>query len=726
MVKVRKDLPLQDNGEVDIESWLTSHKLNEDNLIREAIFLSRLAGEDYSTPYGDNCFQESLAIAEIIIKLKLGSDAIAAALVFNSIEHAELSFEDVEQQLGKDVAALVLNVQAMQSITRLENNRSRLQVDNVRKMLLAMVRDARAVVIKLAERLCVMRALNHVSEPEQQMLAQETQDVYAPLASRLGVSELKWELEDLTFSILQYDTYKSIAKNLSERRIEREARVEMTISQLQHALQTRNIEGKVMGRAKHIYSIHRKMQRKKVPFNEIFDAMAVRVLVPETDDCYKILSFAHETWQPIKEEFDDYISMPKPNGYQSIHTAVKDQDGKVFELQIRTFQMHEESEMGVAAHWLYKEGTKSSSFDEKIKWLRQLLDWQKEVSDDTQLPQELERNVFEDRVYVFTPDGRIMDLVAGATPLDFAYYIHTEVGHRCRGVKINDHIAQLTQTLKLGDRVEILTGKHSNPSRDWLIPSLGYLKTPKARAKVSTWFKQQDFSKHVDTGKQLLEREIHRLNLSEPNIEKLATQLKYPTAEKFFAALGRGDLRIAHVSQTLIGSKPKRPELEKIITEESKKKNSKDISIYGTGDLLTQFANCCHPAPGDDIIGYITQGHGVTIHRKDCKNALHLSLENEERMIEVEWNSSTTESYPVRVNIKAYDRKGLLSDITQVMMNDKIGIHGLNTITDKKKQLAFVKLTIEIKSTEGLSRILDRINLIPNVISAQRAREQQV
>lgn len=725
MVKVQKDLPLLDNGEVDINTWLERQRLNDNNLIREAVFLSRLAGEQHQTPYETNCFEESLAIAEIISDLNLGVDAVAAALVFNSIEHAELSLEDVEAQLGKDVVALVVNVQAMQSITRLENSRNRHQVDNIRKMLLAMVRDVRAVVIKLAERLCVMRALHHVSDPEKQLLAHETQDIYAPLASRLGVSELKWELEDLTFSILYHDEYKAIAKSLSERRIEREARVTMIISRLQHALQQRNIDGKVMGRAKHIYSIHRKMQRKKVPFSEIFDAMAVRVLVPDVADCYKILSFAHESWHPIKEEFDDYINAPKANGYKSIHTAVKDENGKIFELQIRTFDMHQESEMGVAAHWLYKENSKASSFDEKIKWLRQLLDWQKEMSSDTKLPQELERNVLEDRVYVFTPDGKIIDLAAGATPLDFAYHIHTEIGHRCRGAKVNGKIVPLTHTLTLGDRIEILTSKQAKPSRDWLIPALNYLKTSRARAKVSTWFKKQDFNKHVETGKQLLEREVQRLNVNEPNLEKLANQLKFPHADKFLATLGRGDLRLAHVSQTLIGEKPKKPALEEITPEEKKKKNSKDISIYGIGDLLTQFANCCHPAPGDDIIGYITQGHGVTIHRKDCKNAQHLSIESQERMIEVEWSESTKESYPVSINIEAFDRKGLLSDITQVLMNDKISIHSLNTHADKKKHLAFVQLTVEIRSIDDLSRIIDRINLIPNVKNVQRGREQQ-
>ncbi|PIQ43746.1 MAG: GTP diphosphokinase [Gammaproteobacteria bacterium CG11_big_fil_rev_8_21_14_0_20_46_22] len=724
MVKVRKALPRNENQEVDVDVWLHSIRAKDNGLVEEAVFLSRIAGEDQKTPDGRNCFEASLEIAEIVAGLNMGRDAVAAALVYSVVEHADLRIEDIEEQLGQDVAILVVNIKAMQSITRLEYQQSHHQIDNIRKMLLAMVRDVRAVVIKLAERLCVMRAVHHHSEAEQLRLAQETNQVYAPLASRLGISELKWELEDLAFSILERDTYKTIAKSLKERRLERQARVEMIISRLQQALAECHIEGQVAGRAKHIFSIYKKMQRKKVPFSEIYDATAVRVLVPTIDDCYAILSFAHETWTPIQEEFDDYVQNPKPNGYQSIHTAVSDEDGKVFEIQIRTFAMHEESEMGVAAHWMYKEGSRASGYEQKIKWLRQLLDWQKEVSDDTNLPAELERNVFQDRTYVFTPDGKILDLPTGATPLDFAYHVHTEVGHRCRGAKVNGKMVALTHTLTLGDTVEILTTKHSQPSRDWMIPQRGYLKTPRARAKVLSWFKQQDQSRNIETGRQLLERECDRLNLELPKLEDLAEKHNHPDANRFLAALGRGDLRLASVIYTIQGPVPK-PEMGEIHFEESTSKKSAgtDISISGAGDLLSNIANCCRPVPGDDIVGYITQGHGVTVHRRNCKNAEHLAAENNDRMIEVEWTHTTHARYPVSLHVDVYDRARLLSDITQVLNNEKVGILALNTFSDKKTQEAYLKLTIEVKSLEDISRIIDRITLIPNVKAVKRVKD---
>lgn len=724
MVKVQKDLPRNTDGEIDVQTWLASIRAKPTGLIEEAVFLSRIAGEDHTTPHGKNCFEESLEVAEMVAQLKMGDDAIAAALIYSAVEHTDFSIEDVGEQLGKDVMALVVNIKAMQSITRLEYHKSHHQLDNIRKMLLAMVRDVRAVVIKLAERVAVMRTIHHFSDAEQIRIANETNHVYAPLASRLGISELKWELEDLAFSILERDKYKAIAKSLNERRLERQARVEMIINRLQHALTERHIEGQVAGRAKHILSIYKKMQRKKVEFAEIYDAIAVRVLVPEIKDCYAILSFAHETWTPIPEEFDDYIQTPKRNGYQSIHTAVSDENGKVFEIQIRTFKMHQESEMGVAAHWMYKEGSQASGYEEKIKWLRQLLDWQKEVSDDKSLPAELERNVFEDRVYVFTPEGKILDLPTGSTPLDFAYHIHTELGHRCRGAKINDKIVTLTQTLKLGDTIEILTAKHGKPSRDWMIPQRGYLKTSRARAKVLQWFKQQEEDRHIEIGKQSLERECHRLNLEWPKLDVLAPQFNFPSGQKLLAALGRNDIRLASLIYAIQGpsKKDEMAEIEAEFTHE-KKHVGNDISIYGAGDLLTNLANCCHPVPGDEIIGYITQGHGVTIHRRDCKNAEHLAEQSDERMIEVEWADKTSDRYPMSLKIEVYDRPRLLSDVTQVLNNEKVTINALSTSNDTKTQQALIKLSIEVTSLENASRIIDRLSLIPNVKSVKRLRD---
>jgi len=726
MVTIAKELPRLDDHDIDVEKWL--NRINDgkpvNNLVREAAFLSRLTGEDQLTPHQTNCFEESLYIAEIIAQLKMGHDAIAAALLFNAVEYTELTLEDINEQLGRDVAALIVNTQAIQSITNVEHATTHKQIDNIRKMLLAMVRDVRAVIIKLAERACVMRAVHTSTDLEQQRIAHETMAVYAPLANRLGINELKWELEDLAYSIIEQDTYKKIAKSLDERRLEREERVERIIKTTEQALKERGIVGQVTGRAKHIYSIHKKMMRKKVDFSEIYDAIAVRILVPEIEHCYQILSFAHENWTPIQKEFDDYISTPKANGYQSIHTAVSDKNGKYFEIQIRTFKMHEESEMGMAAHWVYKEGKTASGYEEKIKWLRQLLDWQKEVTTDKQLPRELEKNVFQDRVYVFTPDGEIIDLPNGATPLDFAYHIHTELGHRCRGARVNEKMVQLIYTLKLGDIVEVLTIKQGHPSRDWIIPQRGYLKTARARAKVLSWFKTQELNKHEETGKQIIEKEFGRLNLDIPNYEKIANELHYTHADIMLAALGRGDLKLSQILNLVQEKKPEKPELTEIKpTKKTSTKKQNAVSIYGVGDLLTHMAQCCNPLPGDNIIGYITQGHGVTIHRRDCNNALHLQQESEQRMIEVEWNDAGEQLYQVAIDIDAYDRSGLLSDITQLMLNNKISIHSLTTSTDKKKHFAKIKLTIEISNLDKLSHILEKINQIPNIKSVKRHAE---
>jgi len=417
MVKVRKTLPTTTDGGINIDEWLQSIK-SHSALIRSACTLAQVAGEDFSIDFGLSCFNQSLEVAEKVADLNLGEDAIAAALVYPAAEYAGLSIEDIKSQLGSKVAALVSGVQQLHGISELQKTSSsqHKQVDSIRKMLLSMVKDVRVVVIKLAEKLCMMRAIAHVSEASQRFLAKEVMDIYAPLASRLGIHEIKWELEDIAFGILEPETYKNIAKNLQERRIDREARVQLILSQLNIELKKVGVKADIHGRAKHIYSIYRKMHRKKVPFGEIYDALAFRVLVPKKDDCYPVLSIVHNLWKAIPEEFDDYVTSPKANGYQSIHTAVVTEDGKHFEVQIRTFQMHEESEMGVAAHWMYKEGGKASGYEEKIKWLRQLLDWQKELSEDSELPTELEKSLFEDRIYVFTPAGEIIDLQKAQRP----------------------------------------------------------------------------------------------------------------------------------------------------------------------------------------------------------------------------------------------------------------------------------------------------------------------
>lgn len=727
MVKVRLDIPLQNDGSVDLDNWLATYHLRSP-AIKTACDLSRLTGEGHFTDFNQPCFLFALEIAELISNLKLGDDAIAASLLYPAIEYAGLQLGDITEQFSPAVISLLDNLHKLQDFNLLMRHKhfTNKQLDNIRKMLLAMVKDVRVVVIKLAERVCLMRAIHNQQGQDRTLIAQETMQVFAPLASRLGIHDLKWELEDLSFSILEADTYKSLAKKLQERRQDRERRVHNIISTLQQTLKTHDINGEVYGRAKHIYSLHRKMQRKKVDLNGIFDAIAVRILVPSIEDCYTLLGEVHQLWHPIPEEFDDYINQPKDNGYQSLHTAVIDSDGKSFEIQVRTFAMHEACEMGVAAHWLYKEGKSASDYEEKIKWLRQLLDWQKEMSPNDSVPEELEKNIFNDRIYVFTPQGEIVDLPQGATPLDFAYNIHTDLGHRCRGAKVSDKLIPLNTPLKMGDTIEILTTKESSPSRDWLLPQRGYITTSHARAKILNWFKKQDFEEHANLGKDLLEKEIKRLSLGQINWEEIAEKFHYKHATQLFASLGAGDIKLSQITQPLLHKEDAQPVTVQDLLQQArnlhKKQNDQDISISGVNDLLTHMANCCKPIPGDTIIGYITQGHGITIHHNECPNIKSLDTLHKQRLVDVDWNQTTSSAYPVDIEIQAFDRPGLVGDIAQVLSHEKISITNLITSTDKHQKSAYVLLTIELNDFTVLNRMIEQFKQIPNVIFAGRKK----
>jgi GTP pyrophosphokinase len=729
MVHIKTPTPLNNDGSVDIDAWIKQLNTSSQSapLIKDACQLARVTGEDQPVKYGTTCFLQGLEIAEILNELQFDKESIAAAIVYSTVKYTDLTIEDIEEQLGEKIARLIKSLQQMSIISKLSEKidpHSRQQLDNIRKMLLTMVRDVRVVVIKLAERLFIMRSLRHQNENVQRDFAQITMDIFAPLANRLGLHQIKWELEDLAFSYLESKTYKEIAKHLDERRTDRDNRIKRIVETLNENLNKTHIKADVQGRAKHIYSIKRKMQRKNVDFSQIYDATAVRVLVNTTDECYSALSIAHELWKSIPEEFDDYINAPKPNGYQSIHTAVIGPANKNFEIQIRTHKMHEESEKGVAAHWMYKEGKpKQLDYEEKIVWLRNLLDWQKELTHDASLPDELEKSIFEERIYVFTPAGDIIDLPAGSTPLDFAYHIHSEVGHRCRGAKINTKIVPLTYQLKTGDQVEVLTAKNSNPSRDWLITQRGYLKTSTARAKVLQWFKHQDFETHVANGRDTLERELQRLGIDKVNLSEIATKLNYKSADLMLAAFGNNNLRLAQITNLihaeLESSLPTKPEIPTTTT--IKEVSGKDhITVQGVGNLLSRLAKCCKPVPGDPIIGYITQGQGVTVHHRDCKNIIYADTTSPDRLIEVQWNDSSQKTYPVDIEIIAYDRQGLVRDITVTMANEKINILNLNFSINKTNNNAKVILTIAISDLSSLSKILDHINQIPNIHSIKR------
>lgn len=735
MVKLLEKYHDDATGLIIPEAWLqhvrSKRKAHEMDVIQRAFSLAQLSGTDHPTFTGESCLQQGISIAEILDQLDLDAESIAVALIYPCVQYADLNIDDVAEQLTTAIAKLADGVAHMDSIRELHKqhltSHNKNQIDNLRKMLLAMVDDVRVVLIKLAERTFIMRAAVTLGPTKQLAIAQEIQDLYAPLANRLGIGQIKWELEDLAFRYLHSDTYKQIAKDVDQKRAAREEYIRNVISALKDTITDAGVvDFDITGRAKHIFSIYKKMQRKNVDFSQIYDVLAVRALVPNIENCYAVLGVVHSLWEPIPEEFDDYIINPKPNGYRSLHTAVKGPEGRNIEVQIRTHEMHQESELGVAAHWVYKEGGGTrSSYDQKIAWLRQIIDWQKELSKDEDILERPETKIFEDRVYVFTPNSEIVDLAAGSTPLDFAYQIHTSIGHRCRGAKINGSIVPLTYQLKMGDRVEILTAKQPNPSRDWLNPNLHYLATSRAKAKVHHWFKEQDFEKNHHEGQEIFQRELRRLNIDHVNLDEIIEKFPQKTHGEFFAALGAGDIRLGQVlhyveQQEQALKEKNQPETLNIQPKkEIKRTISKGITVEGVGNLLTTIAKCCHPVPGDLIIGYITQGRGVSIHRQDCLNILSASAQQQERLLTVSWGEQRTQ-YPVDVYIQAYDRHGLVRDVTTLLAAEKINLIALNTTTDKTEHMAHIELTVEIPDLSALSRIFDKINHIPNVVSVER------
>ncbi len=606
-----------------------------------------------------------------------------------------------------------------------ERHKQQAHAESLRKLLLAIAEDLRVVLIKLAERLHSMRNLQELAPPQRERMARETLDIYAPLANRLGIWQLKWELEDLAFQAMQPDTYRELVAQLDESRGDREANLIHVVQILERELGKLGIHAEISSRRKHIYSIWRKMQRKGVDFHHIFDVRAVRVLVKDLAACYAALGVVHSLWAPVAGEFDDYIVRPKNNLYQSLHTAVRGPDGQTLEVQIRTPEMHQHAELGVAAHWSYKEGgaKQTAGFEQKIAWLRRLLEVKAEDVEAGDFIDRFKAEVFQDRVYVLTPKGAIIDLPQGATPLDFAYHIHTDVGHRCRGAKVNGNIVPLTYELKTGEQVDVLTAKQGTPSRDWLNPHLGYLKSAHARAKARAWFKLQDHDKNIAAGRITLDRELRRLGINEVNMTRLAQRLHFSEADEFLAALGRGDVHHAQIVNAVQEQAPLPEPTDKPLPGPRSAAPSATpgaISIRGVDNLLTQTARCCKPLPSDAVVGYITRGRGVTIHRRNCPNLLRLAQANRDRLIEVGWSAEATHTYPIDVHIEAYDRQGLLRDITALLAQDKINVHAINTTTDKRTHRAHMQITVEIADMSQLSRVLARIGELPNVIEARR------
>lgn len=734
MVKVKDSTPRLLDGSIDLEQWL--HQLGSKGyfqdleLIRTACTLSQLAGLDHATETGESCLQQGLATADILADLEVDQETLAAAIIYESVHYAELSLDDVEEQLGINISRLVKGIEKMNAISNLQSlnkyPQSKHQIDNVRKMLLAMVDDVRVVLIKLAERLCMLRSTAPMPEGMRQKIATEAMEIYAPLANRLGIGAIKWEMEDLAFRYLYPDDYKAIAKGLKAKRLERDDFVNKIVDVLNEQIKTIGIPHfAVYGRSKHIHSIYKKMTRKNVSLEEIYDATAVRILVDTEEHCYIVLGLVHSLWPQVVAEFDDYIVNPKPNGYQSLHTAVTSPEGRVFEVQVRTFQMHDQAEMGVAAHWKYKEGVAKAKegHERKIEWLREVLAWHREMSTKQGVSEAIEREFLEDRVYVFTPDGDVLDLPQGVTPLDFAYHVHSQVGHRCRGAKINGHIVPLTYSLKTGDKVEILTGKEAKPSRDWINPHLNYLKTSRAKAKVLHWFKMQDYDKNKAEGHDILDKEMKALGIKSERLLDVSMDLNFKRLDDLYAALGRGDLKPGQILSRLTPVEPETAEqtIHKILKPHTKQDvTGSDLQIEGVGNLLTHMARCCQPVPGDHVIGYVTLGRGVAVHRQDCHNIIHAGERQKQRFLQVSWGNATREYYLVDILIKAFDRPGLLRDVTSLLANEKAHVFALQTQTNKQNNTSYITLTVEIDGLNSLSRLLTKLGQVPNILEARR------
>lgn len=669
-------------------------------------------------------------VAIILTELNMDTDTIVAGLLHDVLEDTDVTYDALVQEFGQEVADLVEGVTKLKKLqykTKQEN-----QAENLRKMVLAMAKDIRVIIIKLADRLHNMRTLEYMSEEKKKEKAIETLEIYAPLAHRLGISKIKWELEDLSLRYLDPEGYYDLVDKVSKRRKEREAYIQKIIKELGEKLDEMNISNDISGRPKNFYSIYKKMVYQNKSFEQIFDLTAIRVIVNTIKDCYGVLGIVHTMWKPIPGRFKDYIAMPKPNMYQSLHTTVIGPEGEIFEVQIRTWDMHRTAEYGIAAHWKYKEGkVKTDNFDEKLTWLRQLLEWQKDLKDPTEFMETLKIDLFTDEVFVFTPKGDVINLPNGSTPIDFAYKVHTAVGNNCVGAKVDGRIVPLDYKLKNGNIVEILTSSTSTgPSRDWL----KIVKSSQARNKIRQWFKREERELNINRGKEMLEKELKRQGyklteiLKEDWLKNIANRLNLNTSEDLYAALGYGSVTLSQVIPRLkefykdyyniddekfenekFNETPPAPRRKKRITQ--------GVSIRGVDNVKIRFAKCCNPVPGDEIIGYITRGRGLSIHRKDCPNILDLT--GQERFIDVEWDTDEKAEYPVEIQIKATDRPGLLTEITQGITDSNISLLSLNARTSKEK-LVLINMTLEIKDTEQLRELMKRIRKLKGVIDVYR------
>lgn len=681
-----------------------------------------------ASPYTTSTLDQGLKMARLLSEIQCDPQTLAAAIAYPSVYYAQPNKERVTQTLSLPVSKLIYGATRMEAIHNMHRQSTALnqqQIDNLRKMLLAIVDDVRIVIIRLAERLITLEYLKKCTEEQQRYIAHQALDFYAPLANRLGIGQLKWQLEDLAFRYIDKDHYFSIAHILKKRRTERNTLVTGTMDIVRQLLNQHGIVNyDISGRSKHIYSIYKKMMRKQLPITEIYDCQAIRVLVNDITDCYTTLSLIHDHWPHVKKEFDDYIANPKPNGYQSIHTVIVTHSMNV-EIQIRTFDMHLAAEGGVAAHWKYKEGaSEKQNYEEKIERLRELLKWQKEVTEESQ--ENLYESLFSDRIYAFTPQGDVFDLAAGSTPLDFAYLVHTSIGHRTKGAKVNDKIVPLTHRLETGDRVEIITSKQEQPSRDWMNPTLEYLKSHDAIQKVRHWFKKQNYDKDLANGTELFDKALrHEEGINKADLLLVIKRFNVKKPEDILVAIACNHISLTQVIQQLkqckaLGREPlTQPEIKSKPTAHHSKHRS-DLVVEGVGDLLTHIAKCCKPIPGDTIIGFITTGRGVSIHHHDCHNIQHELLTQPQRIIEVNWNSHCAGAYPIDLIITADDRNGLVRDISAIIAQEKLHFLGLSTQINRTTNEVTIHITIELKSDLSVDYLRNQILQVPSVLKVIR------
>ncbi len=703
-----------------------------DLLLRAYVVAShahRLQTRESGEPY----VLHPIAVAVILADLRMDPDTLAAGLLHDVAEDSEYDQAYLQETFGPSIAGLVDGVTKLKRINELSNAQQGIadaKAESLRKMFLAMVDDVRVVIIKLADRLHNMRTLGSQKKHKQKRIARETLDIFAPLANRLGIWQIKWELEDLSFRYLEPNTYRELARAMQQKRDEREKWVARIKRELETELRKAGINAEVSGRPKHIYSIYRKMKRKDVDFDQIYDKHGFRIIVETTAECYAALGVVHANYRPIPGEFDDYIAVPKDNMYRSLHTAVlSKRSGRPMEIQIRTREMHEVAERGIAAHWQYKEQRKhDDKFQEKIAWLRQLMEWRTDVADAREFVDGMKTDVFHDRVYVFTPQGDVIDLPAGSTPIDFAYAIHTELGHRCRGANIKGRLVPLDYKLQNGDQVTIIAAKRGGPSRDWLNPNLEYVATQRARSKIRNWLRKQGREENIARGRQILEKEMKRLAITD-SFEAMAKLFNYEKLDDFLAAIGYGDINSQQLATRVMEAERREQERRRLeeqsLTGALSPSRAVDtaggFSVQGVDRLLTHLGRCCNPVPGDPIVGYVTRGRGLTVHRINCPNVAGILRKGQaSRLMDLQWASQPTETFPVRIQVSAYDRAGLMRDFSALVADEHINMVAVEAVSGQKDNLAIINATLEIQNAAQLTRILTKIDRLPNVVDARR------